>query len=357
MTRTLRRPRRVRKIVAMNRDHLTHAETCPVDDDLDLDAPTLVRSVGGDGTPRLHRGRAVVVDAGGHIRAKWGDSSAPAHFGAALGPLRAVSLVEAGAFDVFDPVDADLAIALGPHRGSPEHAALVADRLRRIGLGPGDLECPPGNLSALDHPRSGEHAGLLAAARGRGERTRSYARPEHPAQQRLIGVLERMTGVDVFRSAISTADGGLPDFALPPEVVAHATAAFLDEERAPERQIRAARRVLAAWRDRARLIGETPGAIEFELPRASDGAILVAVGAAGAGLLWVPDRGIAAAVVIPDAPVVARDAALIAAARGIGLLDDRTADAVARAVDPSGAILSTRDLSGASGSPRDDDRF
>ena len=44
---------------------------------------------------------------------------------------------------------------------------------------------------------SGKHTGFLSVARHLGHPTKGYIRYEHPVQQRILGLLESMTGLDL----------------------------------------------------------------------------------------------------------------------------------------------------------------
>src|SRR3546814_4405753 len=62
---------------------------------------------------------------------------------------------------------------------------------------------------------SGKHSGFLTLARHLGVPTKGYVGYEHPVQQRILGVLEGMTGLDLG-SAPRGVDGcGIPVIGIP----------------------------------------------------------------------------------------------------------------------------------------------
>ena len=65
----------------------------------------------------------------------------------------------------------------------------IARRWRRIDGGE--------DRAALYNNCSGKHTGFLTTAVHRGEPTRGYIKLEHPVQQRILGTLEQICGLDL----------------------------------------------------------------------------------------------------------------------------------------------------------------
>jgi len=319
----------------MSRDHHTHAETSSVELNGVDGTPVLVEITRGGTVESRHRGRAVVVDARGHVVAKWGDSTGPIFPRSAIKSLQALPLIETGAFDAFGLGDEELALACASHVADARHTGLVQAWLERIGLSVDDLECGPQTPddagtaaemtrrgeapSALHNCCSGKHAGFLTTARHRGERTKGYARIEHPVQQRVMGVLEQMTGQDLSRAPWGVDGCGIPTFALPLDAIAHAMASLADPRGLPDRRAEAATRIRRAWAAHPHLIGGC-GCVDTELMSAAPGRVLLKTGAEGVGVAVLPDMALGVALKIEDGGARARDVALAAVLRKIDAL-------------------------------------
>jgi len=319
----------------MTHDHHTHTETCSVDLNGVDGAPVLVEITRGGIVESRHRGRAVVVDARGHIVAAWGDSKKPTFPRSSIKSLQALPLVETGAFDAFGLGDEELALACASHIADARHTGLVGAWLERIGLSVDDLECGPqmpddartaaemtcrGEApTALHNCCSGKHAGFLTTARHRGERTKGYVRIEHPVQQRVIGVLEQMTGRDLSRTPWGVDGCRIPTFALPLEEIAHAMASLADPRALPDRRAEAATRVRRAWAAHPHLVGGR-GCLDTELMGIVSGRVLLKTGAEGVGVAVLPEMALGVAVKIEDGGARARDVVLCAVLRKIDAL-------------------------------------
>jgi len=97
--------------------------------------------------------------------------------------------VESGAADAFGFGNIELAMACASHKGEARHVAAARVMLEAAGASPGDYECgpqPPDNEDAarelvrsgeeplaLHNNCSGKHAGMIATARHKGERSRA----------------------------------------------------------------------------------------------------------------------------------------------------------------------------------------
>lgn len=122
----------------------------------------------------------------------------------------------------------DAAISTASHTGTALHVAKVRSLLSRVGLDDRALLCPPllpGNADAsaqvirdgggplpVYHGCSGKHAGLLVACVTNDWPTHSYLDADHPIQQKVREVIERLSGE---RPTAPTADGcGTPLYAM-----------------------------------------------------------------------------------------------------------------------------------------------
>jgi L-asparaginase II len=279
-----------------------------------VEEPWVVEVTRGAFVESVHRVDVVVLEPDGAASVRAGDVAATMLGRSALKPAQAVAVLEAGA----DLDDRELALAAGSHSGEPVHLELAAALLARLGLGAGDLGCPPARPLgvAADHawgeraPEtlamncSGKHVAMLAACLARHWPLAGYLDPEHPLQQQVRRTLERLAG-PVHGV---TVDGcGAPAFATDLLAVARLAQRLGGAgPPGPEHRVAAAMRAhpeLVAGSDRLDTVvmASLPGALSkvgaegvlaVALP---DGASLAVKAADGAGRAVGPARGAAPA--------------------------------------------------------------
>ena len=310
--------------------HAAHSSCCGHGDcgeDQNLTAPTLVEVVRGGLVEARHRGHAVIVTSHGRALAAWGDPGHVIYPRSAIKPLQALPLVESGALDAFGLGADFLALACASHEAQAHHLTLIAAWLSRLGLGPEDLECgahapldpdaaaalarDAGQPNSTHNNCSGKHLGMLTTARHRGEPTRNYIRFEHPVQQRVMGALEHMVGVNLGAAARGVDGCGVPTFAMPLASLALGVARLADGEALPPARAQAAARVTAAWLRYPELIGGDQ-APDTRLMRACAGQVAIKRGAEGVMVALDPERRVAAAIKIEDGAARGRDALMAA---------------------------------------------
>ncbi|TXH33765.1 MAG: asparaginase [Rhodospirillaceae bacterium] len=225
-------------------------------------APILVEVVRGQMVESRHRATVAIIDAEGHVVGAWGDIEQPLYGRSAIKPLLALPLVESGAADRFGLSTAEISLATASHNGEKRHTEAVLAWLARIGLTVDDLEC--GAHMPYDEPTaeamwahgerptrahnncSGKHSGFLTTAVHLGEPTRNYIQYEHPVQQRLLGVLEQMSGCALGAVPRGIDGCGIPVIAMPLGNTALAMARLADPSGLPEKRAKAAGRILNA---------------------------------------------------------------------------------------------------------------
>ncbi|GAA4811829.1 asparaginase [Actinomycetospora chlora] len=165
--------------------------------------PWTVEVTRGELVESTHRVALVVLEPDGSALHA-GATEATVLARSALKPAQALALLEAGA----ELDDRELALAAGSHSGEPEHLAVAAGLLARLGLDEEDLRCPPARPLGLaaDHAWgtreparlamncSGKHAAMLAACLARGWPRAGYLAAEHPLQRLVRATLERVAG-------------------------------------------------------------------------------------------------------------------------------------------------------------------
>ncbi len=213
----------------------------------------------------------------------------------------------------------------------------MAAWLGRIGLGEGDLECGThwptseeasralaarGQTPAAIHNNcSGKHAGFLATAVHKGEKTRGYVRFEHPVQQRILGTLESMCGLDLGGAPRGIDGCAIPAFAIPLENLAWGMARFGAPDELSDSRAAACRRIARAMTAEPFMVAGT-GRYCTEIIQATNGAALVKTGAEGVFCAALPQFGLGVALKCDDGAKRAAEIMLSAVLRHIGVLDD-----------------------------------
>lgn len=301
--------------------------------------PVLVEVTRGVMVESHHHGSAVVVDADGRVVLQWGNIEQPVFPRSAIKPIQAVPLVETGALGALGGTEEELALACASHSGEPVHVDTVRAWLHRMGLAEGDLECgataPLGAESAHDlvrHGRShgplhnncsGKHAGMLATALHKGEPTMGYIRFDHPVQQRILGVIEQVCGVDLSAAPRAIDGCSIPVYGIPLGNLALGMARLADPNRnLPETRIRAAERVRRAWGGYPHLVAGS-NRFDTRVITAARGQVLVKTGAEGVHCACLPELGLGVALKIADGATRAAEVAMANLLRRLGALEDR----------------------------------
>src|SRR6266446_5832694 len=261
----------------------------------------------GDFVESRHRCHAAVVDRDGTVVRKWGDVDQPIYGRSAIKPMLALGLVESGAADAFKLGNAEIALACASHSGEPQHVDRVRAWLQRIGRSPADLECgahmPYNEVAMRDMVRagiepdashnncSGKHSGFLTTAVHLKEPTKGYIRYEHPIQQRLLGIMEQLSGLDLSHAPRGVDGCGIPTIALPIAQTAMAMARLADPQGLPPARAAAAKRIVTAMTAEPYMVG---GAGEFcsEVMHALGGKAALKPGAEGVYAGILPELGL-----------------------------------------------------------------
>ena len=277
--------------------------------------PELVEVTRGAMVESRHRAAVAVVDSAGRVVLSAGDIERPIYARSAIKSIQALAMVESGAADAFGVGEAELALACASHSGEPRHVAAAEAWLARIGCSVSDLECGPqmprpepaliallagGGLPTAAHNNcSGKHCGILTLARHLGAPTKGYVNYEHPAQQRILGVLEAMTGLDLG-TAPRGADGcGIPVIGIPLGNVALAMARLGAPDDQPEARQAACRRIREAVAAEPFMIAGS-GRFDTLVMERSGAKALVKTGAEGVYCASFPELGLGAALKVDD---------------------------------------------------------
>jgi L-asparaginase II len=300
-----------------------------------------------------HTIHAAVVDREGRLVARANDPELVTFWRSAAKPFQAVPLVADGVVERFGITTPELALCCASHSSEPGQVALVRELLAKVGCSERDLLCgahPPLServaqdyaargvrLTAVHSNCSGKHAGMLALARHHGWPTESYARLDHPVQQRLLSEVAEWTGVERPRIGTATDGCGVVCYALPLRnmAVAYArlvsaefgmrNAEFQSERRGASvppskfRTSHSARHIVEAMLRHPELVaGE--GRCCTELMRAHPGRVVAKVGAEGVYCGLLTREGLGIALKVEDGHTVAAGLAMAAVLAELGLV-------------------------------------
>lgn len=316
-------------------------------------AEPLVEVRRGAITESRHRGHVAAVKANGTIISYIGVPETVTFLRSSAKPFQAVPLLVSGAADYFGFTDEEVALACASHNGEPMHTSLVASMLKKIDLGPEALKCgvhEPYSASAAAHLRatgesptalhnncSGKHAGMLAVARHLGAPIENYYAAENPVQLAIGHVMSKFSGVAIEDLAVGVDGCGVPVFGITVKAMALAFARLIAPPEDFDNSTRdACARIVKVMTTYPELIGGSSDRLDTEIMKAAPGKIVSKVGAEGvytAGILpceeWPEGLGVALKIEDGD-DHRARPTAVIEALRQLGVLRDKSLDAVAR---------------------------
>lgn len=314
------------------------------------DSPVLVEVWRGNMVESRHRATAAVVDADGRVVKAWGDIERPIYGRSAIKPLLAIPLVESGAADKFGLTDREIALACASHSSEPGHVAAVNAWLAKIGLGADSLECGPhypyhepsaqamwrsGEEPTRAHNNcSGKHSGFLTTAVHLGDPTTGYVRYEHPVQQRLLGILEQMSGQDLGHVPRGIDGCGIPVIAIPVGHHALAMARMADPKDLSATRAAACRRILAAMSAEPWYVAGT-GRFCTEVMRVVGAKAAIKTGAEGVYMGAVPALGLGICIKAEDGNGRCAEAVMGQVLRHLGIIDAAEADELRGALQPT----------------------
>lgn len=264
-----------------------------------------------------------------------GDFESPVIYRSAAKPLQAIQVVESGAPDRYGFSDAELAMVVGSHDGSPSHAAGARSMLGKVGVSPDVLRCG-GHRSItrsvyedyvrqgfewgrLEDNCSGKHSGMIAAAAAKGEDVASYAEIDHPCQQRNLANVALFTGVPVADIAIGVDGCAVPCFGVPLPTMARAIARFTSADDAPAEKAEAVARIRDVVRKYPEMVAG-PRRFDTVVMKASDGALLSKEGAEGVVTIGIGDENAGIAIKVHDGAARALNAFASALLVDLGLV-------------------------------------
>lgn len=281
-----------------------------------------------------HRVHAAVVSAEGVLVESARDPELAVWWRSCAKPFQVMPLLRSGGFDEFGWGVEELALACASHGGEPEHVAVAARMLARLGLEEGDLACGPHEplatrgarlaresgqrLTRLHNNCSGKHSAMLARAVQRGESTAGYERTTHPVQRDCLTAVAEWTGVSEESVGVGVDGCGVSVFALP---LANMALSYARLVRAAAEGDAASRRVVSAMTAYPFLVGGTDR-FDTVLMDACGGNVLCKIGAEGVHTFAIVDRALGFAIKVEDGAPRAQYPAVLALLAAYGALPD-----------------------------------
>ena len=312
--------------------------------------PVLVDIIRGDMIESRHHGSVAIVDSHGQVELAIGDVLSPVFARSGIKPIQALALVETGAAKAFSLGHAQVALACSSHNGATIHVDIVRNWLGKIGCTEDDLECGPslpwtdeakqelyasGEAATTAHDNcSGKHTGFLTVCKHLDFPVQGYTRLEHPIQQRLLGVLEQMTGMDLFEAPKGIDGCGIPTIGVPLGNIALAMARLGDPHDQPADRQAACRRIRTAMANEPYLVA---GKDRFctRVIGALGQAALVKTGAEGVYCATLTDRKLGVAIKIDDGSRRAAEAVMIRLLQNLQIITDRAKGQLLNLLEPA----------------------
>src|SRR5439155_18049124 len=216
------------------------------------------------------------------------------------------------AFGVTPP---ELALIAASHSGEPRHTTAVRGLLARAGLGEDALlnglhpplhaptrlalEREGESPSPVHHNCSGKHCGMLCACVHQGWDPRTYIRPDHPLQRRILDLVAEVASVRRQDIGVAIDGCGVPAFELPLVSFAHAFARLAQPDGLPPAHCESGTAVRDAMVNNPEMVAGG-GRFDTRLMQATAGRVLVKGGAEACQGLALLDRGWGIAIKIDD---------------------------------------------------------
>lgn len=286
----------------------------------------------GDLVESTHRVHAAVVNADGVLLDATRDPGLKVWWRSCAKPFQVMPLVRSGGLDALGWGVDELALACASHGGEPEHVAVAARMLERLGLEEGDLACGPHDPlasrgarllreagqrpSRLHNNCSGKHSAMLARALQGGLATAGYERAEHPVQRDCRRAVSEWTGVPDSELGVSVDGCGVSVFALP---LANMAFSYARLARAAHMGDDASRRVVNAMTGQPFLVGGTDR-FDTLVMEAGQGNIICKIGAEGVHTFAIVDQQIGFALKVEDGSPRAQFPAALALLDAYGAL-------------------------------------
>lgn len=273
----------------------------------------LVHVTRGDEIDCVHRGHVVVVNDQGETLFERGDKNTVVFMRSLAKPFQAIAVVESGAVKHFDFTSAELALMCGSHSGTDEQRCILEGVMQKIGVQIGDLQCGTSTPidrktaeqltlngqkpTALHHPCSGKHLGMLAVCKVQGWEFEGYTHANHPVQSYVADKAIQALKIDEKSYALELDGCSVPTYGVRLYNVAlafkHLGVMMLQEYDNPYKTIGSAMRehpVLMSGQRR----------MDTALMLTTNGRVIAKDGTEGIFGCAIPERGVGLALKISD---------------------------------------------------------
>lgn len=311
--------------------------------------PILVEVTRGGIVESRHRGSVAVVDFDGGVRLGLGDIHTPIYPRSAIKALQAIPVIETGAADGLSMTAAELALCCASHGGERRHAETARGILERQGLSHTDLECGAHwpyfdaaaremaamgeEPTALHNNCSGKHSGMLSTAKALGVPTKDYIKLTHPVQQRIMGVMEAMTGYDLGGAAWDRDGCSVPTWAIPLENLAYAFARFGTGEGLSDRRAAACTKLRDAVLAEPFMVAGTKRYCT-DVMLLLNKTVFLKTGAEGVFCATIPEMGLGIALKSDDGAKRGAEVMMTAVLDALGAIPDHARPAMQRFIAP-----------------------
>ena len=285
--------------------------------------------------PESHHHGAYCVVRDGRVLKSRGDVDVPVFARSAAKPIQAIAVVESGAPDRFGFTGEELAMVVGSHDGSPEHARNAASMLAKIGVGPELLRCgghtplsprvhreyirEGRRWGRLEDNCSGKHSGMIGAMKAWGEDPARYAELTSRIQQENLANVALFGGIPKERIAAGRDGCAVPTFAVPLRALATAIGRFAVPEGLPDSKAAAARRLWDVVQEHPTMVAG-PERFDTRIIRAGKGRLFSKEGAEAVQVIGVREEGLGIAIKIADGGQRAAQAVAAALLLDFGLV-------------------------------------
>ncbi|WP_233569293.1 asparaginase [Leucobacter sp. OH1287] len=283
------------------------------------EAVELAVTTRGDFIESRHAGSAIVLAPSGEQLLRLGNPDATFLTRSALKPLQSLAMHTAG-LQLVD--DAERAISLASHTGTPAHVETVERVLAAANLSEANLLCPesyPVDKAARNHlirkgakPSritmgcSGKHAAMLSTCVAAGWPTKHYTHPEHPLQQHIAETVQRYTGETP--SPITVDGCGAPVLGMSLHALARGYRRMATADpNSPFPQNRIPAQLLGAAKKHPELV-EGPG--EHDTVVMQNTSVFAKYGAEGISAMAAPDGTVTVVKILDGSPRASRAVAL-----------------------------------------------
>jgi len=311
--------------------------------------PVVVEVLRGGRVESRHRGAGAVFDTDGRVVLEFGDIDQPVFPRSAVKAFQTLPLIESGGADALNFTQAELSLCCASHAGEPEHVALAAKILAKIGAGVDDLACGahwPSGVAAsralaragreptqLHNNCSGKHSGFLCVACHNGWTLKGYETPSHPLQREIHATLEAMVEERLDDSRRGTDGCSIPTYAISLRGLARGFAKFASGQGLAPARAEAARRLREAVASEPFYVGGTDR-FDTRLMSWLGARAFTKTGAEGVFCAALPEQGLGVAVKVDDGAGRASEITIAALIRRFLALDEREAEKMAAFTNP-----------------------